>query len=114
MKKNRHNIIGRLYDTGLPGFITLLTLAFTACTSSTTKEPVDYVDPYIGTISHLLMPTYPTVQLPNSMLRVFPNRHDVTEEYVSGLPLIVTAHRSQGAFTSTEGTALFCNLAVIS
>lgn len=99
MKKNRHNIIGRLYDTGLPGFITLLTLAFTACTSSTTKEPVDYVDPYIGTISHLLMPTYPTVQLPNSMLRVFPNRHDVTEEYVSGLPLIVTAHRSQGAFT---------------
>ena len=29
--------------------------------------PVDYVNPYIGNISHLLVPTYPTIHLPNSM-----------------------------------------------
>lgn len=28
------------------------------------KDPVDYVNPYAGNISHLLVPTFPTVQLP--------------------------------------------------
>ena len=37
------------------------------------KAPVDYVNPYIGNISHLLVPTYPTVHLPNSMLRYILN-----------------------------------------
>ena len=37
-------------------------------------EPVDYVDPYIGSISHLLVPVYPTVHLPNSMVRAIPMR----------------------------------------
>ena len=27
------------------------------------KSPVDYVNPYMGNISHLLVPTYPTVHL---------------------------------------------------
>ena len=31
------------------------------------RTPVDYVNPYIGNISHLLVPTFPTIQLPNSM-----------------------------------------------
>ena len=30
------------------------------------RTPVDYVNPYIGNISHLLVPTFPTIQLPNS------------------------------------------------
>lgn len=34
------------------------------------KTPVDYVNPYIDNISHLLVPTFPTIHLPNSMLRV--------------------------------------------
>jgi predicted alpha-1,2-mannosidase len=62
------------------------------------KEPVDYVNPYIGNISHLLVPTFPTVQLPNSMLRVYPERADYTSEYVNGLPVIVTNHRERSAF----------------
>lgn len=37
------------------------------------RTPVDYVNPYIGNISHLLVPTFPTIQLPNSMLRVYPS-----------------------------------------
>ena len=42
------------------------------------RTPVDYVNPYIGNISHLLVPTFPTIQLPNSMLRVYPERADYT------------------------------------
>ena len=34
--------------------------------------PVDYVNPYMGNISHLLVPTYTTIHLTNSMLRVYP------------------------------------------
>ena len=62
------------------------------------KEPVDYVNPYVGNISHLLVPTFPTVQLPNSMLRVYPERADYTSEYLNGLPVIVTNHRERSAF----------------
>ncbi len=60
--------------------------------------PVDYVNPYMGNISHLLVPTYPTVHLPNSMLRVYPERADHTGDRLAGLPLIVTSHRGSSAF----------------
>lgn len=62
------------------------------------KEPVDYVNPYMGNISHLLVPTFPTIHLPNSMLRVYPERGDYTAVEISGLPLIVTSHRGSSAF----------------
>lgn len=56
-------------------------------------EPVDYVNPNMGNISHLLVPTYPTVHLPNGMMRVYPERADFTTDYLTGLPLIVAEHR---------------------
>ena len=59
---------------------------------------MDYVNPYMGNISHLLVPTYPTVHLPNSMLRVYPERADFTGDLLSGLPVIVTSHRGSSAF----------------
>ena len=61
-----------------------------------------------GNISHLLVPTFPTVQLPNSMLRVYPERADYTSEYVNGLPVIVTNHRERSAFklSVTSGETL--------
>ena len=62
------------------------------------KEPVDYVNPYIGNISHLLVPTYPTIHLPNSFLRVYPERDDFTGDLLKGLPLVVTSHRGSSAF----------------
>jgi len=67
-------------------------------------EPVDYVNPYAGNISHLLVPTFPTVQLPNSMLRVYPERSDYTSEYLNGLPVIVTNHRERSAFKLSVST----------
>lgn len=72
--------------------------ALLASCSRDGREPVDYVNPYIGNISHMLVPTFPTVQLPNSMLRVYPERADYTGEYLNGLPVIVTNHRERSAF----------------
>ena len=74
---------------------------------SKAKEPVDYVNPYMGNISHLLVPTYPTVHLPNSMMRVYPERADYTSDRVKGLPMIVTSHRGKSAFnlSFTQGPA---------
>ena len=61
--------------------------------------PVDYVNPYMGNISHLLKPTYPTVHLPYGMLRFYPNRGSHVEGKVNGLPLIVVNHRENSCFT---------------
>ena len=72
--------------------------ATTAKTGNETKDPVDFVNPYMGNISHLLVPTFPTIHLPNSMLRVYPERRDFTEIQLNGLPLIVTSHRGSSAF----------------
>ena len=52
----------------------------------------------MGNISHLLVPTYPTIHLPNSMLRVYPERSDYTGSQLHGLPLIITSHRGTSAF----------------
>ena len=66
--------------------------------SAQQTEPVDYVNPYIGSISHLLVPCFPTIQLPNSLMRIYPTRGDFTGEYLDGLPMIVTNHRERSAF----------------
>lgn len=83
-----------------PNIIALLFASLFALnsTAQTTKTPVDYVNPYIGNISHLLVPTYPTVHLPNSMLRVYPERENYTGNLLNGLPLVVTSHRGSSAF----------------
>ncbi len=80
--------------------ISMLLIASNALFSQqkTAKAPVDYVNPYMGNISHLLVPTYPTVHLPNSMLRVYPERGDYTSDMLNGLPLVVTSHRGSSAF----------------
>ncbi len=76
---------------------------FLACTSTEEKEiindPVDYVNPYLGNISHLLVPTFPTVHLPNSMLRMIPARADYTGDRLKGLSVVTTSHRGSSAFT---------------
>lgn len=66
--------------------------------AASAKPPVDYVNPYMGNISHLLVPTYPIVHLPNSMLRVYPQRGDYTSDKIHGLPLTQISHRGSFAF----------------
>ena len=79
--------------------ILLISLISTNDSNAQSKKlPVDYVNSYIGNISHLLVPTYPTVHLPNSMLRVYPERDNFTGNTIKGLPLVITSHRGSSAF----------------
>ena len=75
-----------------------LLFVFTNSYCANNLNPVDYVNPYMGNISHLLVPTYPTVHLPYSMLRVYPERSDFTSDQIAGLPVAVTSHRGSSAF----------------
>ena len=69
-----------------------------AAASSYVKNPGDYVNPYMGNVSHLLVPTYPIVHLPNSMLRVYPQRGDYLSDKIHGLPLLQISHRGSFVF----------------
>lgn len=62
------------------------------------KTPADYVNPYIGNISHLLKPTIPMVHLPNSLFRFSPQRADFTSDLLNGFSLDnrVTLYPYQG------------------
>lgn len=84
-----------------------LCLLFASCTTHDTRTPVDYVNPYIGNISHLLVPCYPTVGLPNSMMRIYPSRTDFTADQMRGLPVAVPSHRggSPMTFNPTQAPA---------
>lgn len=77
-----------------------------SCSKTFEKTPVDYVNPYIGNISHMLVPTYPTVHLPNSMLRIYPERSDYTADRLHGLPVVITSHRGSSAFNISP---IHCN-----
>lgn len=99
----RNNFIFPMKTSSVMSYLTSLFLTgmvaiACTCNKSEQKTPVDYVNPYMGNISHLLVPTYPTVHLPNSMLRVYPERSDYTSDQIRGLPVVVTSHRGSSAF----------------
>lgn len=81
----------------------LVLSAYTACigerAAQKDKTPVDYVNPNIGYISHLLVPVYPMTHLPNSMVRVRPMRHEYMTDQLSGLPVTQVNHRGAMAFS---------------
>jgi len=71
----------------------------TACTTHTeVKSNLDYVDPHIGGMSHLLQPTRPTVHLPNQMIRMHPVRKDYLDDQISFFPLSLISHRNGELF----------------
>ena len=71
----------------IPSFRNLLfgTVLFCLANGLSAQQPVDYVNPYMGNISHLLVPTFPTIHLPNSFLRVYPERGDFTGNFTAWL-----------------------------
>ncbi|MCQ2288715.1 MAG: GH92 family glycosyl hydrolase [Muribaculaceae bacterium] len=69
------------------------------CASAAPKvAPVDYVNPYMGNISHLLQPTLPTVHVPYGMMRVYPQRGSYVDTRINGLPVVIINHRENGCF----------------
>jgi len=83
MKRNRTDVF----------LIFLISITFLCSASAQTKEPVDYVNNRIGNISILLVPTFPTTHLPNSMLRMIPAHTEFVTDRMQGLPLNVPSHR---------------------
>jgi predicted alpha-1,2-mannosidase len=67
-------------------------------------SPVDLVNPRIGGISHVLMPTFPTVHRPYGMVRFYPvTSPGISDSYLGGriygLPLNRPEHRGAAAIT---------------
>ena len=93
-KKNRKSALKSVLPAAAAAIISLVLFA---CSNSS-PDPVSYVNPYMGNISHLLVPTYPTVHLPNSLLRFYPNRENFTSNTMRGFPLNVISHRSGKIF----------------
>lgn len=60
--------------------------------------PVDRVNTGIGSISHMLVPTYRTVQLPNAMYRFNGPAGAFTEDRVDGIRLFTRDHRGESRF----------------
>ncbi|MFC6859324.1 GH92 family glycosyl hydrolase [Zunongwangia atlantica] len=85
-------------NNSLPVLFMLVTGFSSFAQSAKEKSPAEYVNPYMGNISHLLVPTYPTIHMPNSLLRVYPERSDYNGDLLNGLPLIITSHRGSSAF----------------
>jgi len=58
-----------------------------------------YIDPRIGNIGALLQPTRPTVQLPNQVIRMYPQRADYIDDQILNFPLTIVSHRLGEVFS---------------
>ena len=78
-------------------------LALVTLFASHVAAQVEYVDPTIGNVGILLVPTRPTVFLPNSMIRVYPVRADALDDQIESFPLTISSHRMQELFSIMPG-----------
>jgi len=74
----------------------VLPLLFSSLNSCTPEDFTRYIDPTIGNVAPFLVPTYPTMHLPNQMIRMFPIKQDYLSDQVDAFPLQVTSHRRSG------------------
>lgn len=65
-------------------------------TSFAQEDFTKYIDPTIGNVAPFLVPTYPTMHLPNQMIRMFPVKYDYLSDQVDAFPLQVVTHRAKG------------------
>ncbi len=67
------------------------------------RAQVEYVDPTIGNVGILLVPTRPAVYLPNSMVRMYPLRADALDDEIHSFPLTISSHRISELFSIMPG-----------
>src|SRR5258706_619129 len=60
---------------------------------------LDYIDPTIGNVPQLLVPTRPTIHLPNQIIRMYPMRRDYLDDQISSFPLTIVSHRLGEVFS---------------
>ena len=83
----------------MKNFICMLVfVSILAISNANADNPVDKVNCMSGHISHMLVPTYPTVHLPSSALRFYPNRDGAEKQVIKNFPLSYPAHRNKGVF----------------
>lgn len=85
------------------GKLNLCLLVLVILPATRTAAQVEYVDPTIGNVSILLVPTRPAVFLPNSMVRVYPMRADATDDRIDSFPLTIISHRMDELFSIIPG-----------
>lgn len=81
--------------------IIIIGVCFLFCIQTTlaqSKSNLQYVDPTIGSVGLILVPTRPTTHLPNSMIRVFPSRKDQLDDQIDFFPLTISSHRQPSLF----------------
>jgi predicted alpha-1,2-mannosidase len=82
--------------------IFLVSVLFFSCNSEKLVEKkidnVKYVDPQIGGVAPFLQPTRTRIHLPNSMVRMYPERDDYRDDQITSFPLTTRKHRSDLLF----------------
>ena len=78
-------------------FVSFFIILLSSCTSKEGSN-LRFVDPSIGGVGVILEPTRPTVHIPNSMVRVFPDRNDQLDDQIRNFFLTITSHRLNKVF----------------
>lgn len=82
-------------------FLVIVLVFFSSNSAYTQAESVDnlkYVDPQIGGVAPFLEPTKTRIHLPNSVVRMYPDRKDYKDDQIKSFPLTTRKHRSDPLF----------------
>ena len=82
-------------------FLVIVLVFFSSNSAYTQAENIDnlkYVDPQIGGVAPFLEPTKTRIHLPNSMVRMYPDRKDYKDDQIKSFPLTTRKHRSDPLF----------------
>lgn len=85
-----------MYHSIKTSIVGILLSACSIFPSFAQEDFTQYVDPTIGNVARFLVPTYPTIHLPNQMIRMFPVKKDYISDQVDAFPFQVTSHRRAG------------------
>ena len=66
--------------------IMVISLFIFSCNSAKHVDTVNYVDPQIGGVAPFLQPTRTRIHLPNSMVRMYPERKDYRDDQITSFP----------------------------
>jgi predicted alpha-1,2-mannosidase len=91
-----------LFRLKCPAFLFVIFVSFSYLSCSDQFEITDnlkYVDPQIGGIAPFLQPTRTRMHIPNSMVRVYPERNDYRDDLIRSFPLNMMQHRSNPLFS---------------
>src|SRR5277367_4943604 len=103
IKKNIATIANRISSHS--GLVHATLLAILSLSALSANAQVEYVDPTIGNVGILLVPTRPAVYLPNSMVRMYPIRADAFADQIDSFPLTISSHRIDELFSIMPGEA---------